>query len=399
MIDSTLKKAHILIVDDQEANIDILVGLLEFQGYTNVKSTTDPRMVKSMFKTFNPDLILLDLLMPHLTGFEVMEQLKTLIPQATFLPVLVLTADITVETKQRALANGANDFLVKPFDLIETGLRVRILLEARFMHLQLENQNRILEEKVKERTAELETANIHLYAAKEKAEASDRMKTAFMQNISHEVRTPLNGLLGFGSLLAEPDLDDESRQQYLSMMKSSSDRLINTITDYIDISLIVSDSVEVFSRPVIINNIMMDLQNKFENIIRIKQLEFNLVISDDKELFCIQTDPELLTRIMFHLHSNAVKFTQQGQVTMGYSVDSEKIEFFVKDTGAGIEKEARERVFESFMQENITNTRGHEGSGLGLSIIRGFSKALGGEIRLESEKGKGSSFYFSLPLL
>ncbi len=399
MIDSTLKKAHILIVDDQEANIDILVGLLEFQGYTNVKSTTDPRMVKSMFKTFNPDLILLDLLMPHLTGFEVMEQLKTLIPQATFLPVLVLTADITVETKQRALANGANDFLVKPFDLIETGLRVRILLEARFMHLQLENQNRILEEKVKERTAELETANIHLYAAKEKAEASDRMKTAFMQNISHEVRTPLNGLLGFGSLLAEPDLDDESRQQYLSMMKSSSDRLINTITDYIDISLIVSDSVEVFSRPVIINNIMMDLQNKFENIIRIKQLEFNLVISDDKELFCIQTDPELLTRIMFHLLSNAVKFTQQGQVTMGYSVDSEKIEFFVKDTGAGIEKEARERVFESFMQENITNTRGHEGSGLGLSIIRGFSKALGGEIRLESEKGKGSSFYFSLPLL
>ena len=399
MIDSTLKKAHILIVDDQEANIDILVGLLEFQGYTNVKSTTDPRMVKSMFKTFNPDLILLDLLMPHLTGFEVMEQLKTLIPQATFLPVLVLTADITVETKQRALANGANDFLVKPFDLIETGLRVRILLEARFMHLQLENQNRILEEKVKERTAELETANIHLYAAKEKAEASDRMKTAFMQNISHEVRTPLNGLLGFGSLLAEPDLDDESRQQYLSMMKSSSDRLINTITDYIDISLIVSDSVEVFSRPVIINNIMMDLQNKFENIIRIKQLEFNLVISDDKELFCIQSDPELLTRIMFHLLSNAVKFTQQGQVTMGYSVDSEKIEFFVKDTGAGIEKEARERVFESFMQENITNTRGHEGSGLGLSIIRGFSKALGGEIRLESEKGKGSSFYFSLPLL
>ena len=399
MIDSTLKKAHILIVDDQEANIDILVGLLEFQGYTNVKSTTDPRMVKSMFKTFNPDLILLDLLMPHLTGFEVMEQLKTLIPQATFLPVLVLTADITVETKQRALANGANDFLVKPFDLIETGLRVRILLEARFMHLQLENQNRILEEKVKERTAELETANIHLYAAKEKAEASDRMKTAFMQNISHEVRTPLNGLLGFGSLLAEPDLDDESMQQYLSLMKSSSDRLINTITDYIDISLIVSDSVEVFSRPVIINNIMMDLQNKFENIIRIKQLEFNLVISDDKELFCIQTDPELLTRIMFHLLSNAVKFTQQGQVTMGYSVDSEKIEFFVKDTGAGIEKEARERVFESFMQENITNTRGHEGSGLGLSIIRGFSKALGGEIRLESEKGKGSSFYFSLPLL
>jgi len=399
MIDSTLKNAHILIVDDKEANIDILLELLEFQGYTNLKATTDPRLVASMFKTFNPDLILLDLLMPHLSGFEVMDQLKTLIPQGTYLPVLVLTADMTVETKQRALSKGANDFLVKPFDLIETGLRIRILLEARFMHLQLDNQNRILEEKVKERTVELQKANIQLISAMEKAEAGNRLKSAFMQNISHELRTPLNGILGFGSLLAEPGLDDESRVQYLSMMKKSSDRLINTVTDYMDISLIVSDTVEVYPRMVNVHEILIQLKNRFTDHSKVKKLGFFLLFPPGKDDCFIQTDPELLTKIMFHLLDNAVKFTQKGSITMGYTAGQDKIEFFVKDTGAGIEKEARERVFESFMQENTENTRGHEGSGLGLSIIRGLSKALGGEIRLESEKGKGSTFFFSLPLL
>lgn len=141
MIDSTLKNSNILIVDDKEANIDILVGLLEMQGYTNVKTTSDPREVKGLFVSFNPDIILLDLLMPHLTGFEVMEQLRKEIPEGIFFPILVLTADVTAETKQRALSAGANDFLVKPFDLTEAGLRIKNLLEVRYMHQQLANQN------------------------------------------------------------------------------------------------------------------------------------------------------------------------------------------------------------------------------------------------------------------
>ena len=397
-MDSTLKNANILIVDDNEANIDIIEGLLDFQGYTNVKTTTDPRHIEGLFHTFKPDILLLDLLMPHLSGFEVMEQLRNKILSGTFFPILVLTADMTTETKQLALSAGANDFLVKPFDMIEAGLRIKNLLEARYTHQQLESQNQILEEKVKERTYEIEKKNLELTSAKDKAEASDRLKTAFMQNISHEVRTPLNGILGFGALLAEPDVSAEDKEKFLSMLKASSTRLINTITDYMDISLIVTDSIEINRKPVFVNKVLNELMNRFQDQCNSKQLEFLLSIPGDSDGLSIVTDPELFRKIISHLLDNAVKFTNKGRIAMGYSVVSDNIEFFVKDTGVGIEKEAQKRIFESFMQENIDNTRGHEGSGLGLSIIKGLTKLLEGEIRLESVKGEGSSFYFILPL-
>jgi putative two-component system response regulator len=140
MIDSILKTAKILIVDDKQSNIDILEGLLEEWGCTDFQSTTDPRLVVSLFNSFKPDLILLDLMMPHLSGFEVMEQLKPLIPQGTYLPILVLTADITSESKFRALSGGAKDFLSKPFDLYEVRIRINNLLETRYLYKQIENQ-------------------------------------------------------------------------------------------------------------------------------------------------------------------------------------------------------------------------------------------------------------------
>jgi len=155
MIDPTLKNANILIVDDQQANIDVLVGLLEFKGFINIKTTTDSRLAVSLFEELKPDLLLLDLKMPHLNGFQVMEQLKPLIPTDTYFPILILTADITHEAKQLSLSGGATDFLAKPFDLVEVDLRIKNLLKARYLHKQLENQNQILEEKVKERNAEL----------------------------------------------------------------------------------------------------------------------------------------------------------------------------------------------------------------------------------------------------
>ena len=114
MVDSTLKNASILIVDDQQANIDILKGLLILQGYINVKTLTDPRQVYDAFIGFKPDLILLDLVMPHLNGFQIMKQLRPLIPEDSYLPILVLTADVTAEAKRKALKDGAKDFLTKP---------------------------------------------------------------------------------------------------------------------------------------------------------------------------------------------------------------------------------------------------------------------------------------------
>jgi DNA-binding response OmpR family regulator len=169
LIDSTLKNANILIVDDQQANIDVLTGLLDVKGFTNYITTKDSRQVLRLFEEFKPDLLLLDLNMPFLSGFSVMMQMKVLIPANSYFPILVLTADITHESKQTALSCGASDFLAKPFDLIEVDLRIKNLLKARYYYQQIENQNQILEEKVKERTKELEMRNIELIAAKEKA--------------------------------------------------------------------------------------------------------------------------------------------------------------------------------------------------------------------------------------
>ena len=157
-----LKDARILIVDDEEANVSLLERLLKRAGYTNLKGITDSRHAASLCIQFVPDLILLDLNMPHRDGFAVMEEVKSLTPDGIYLPILILTADTTSEAKQRALSMGAKDFLSKPLDLSEVLLRVKNLLETRFLYLQLRDQNHILEERVSERTQDLEEARVEI---------------------------------------------------------------------------------------------------------------------------------------------------------------------------------------------------------------------------------------------
>lgn len=153
-----LTEARILVVDDQLANVALLEDLLEQAGYMAVRGITDPRRALSEFQAFAPDLVLLDLLMPGLDGFGVMAQLRPLIPEGGFLPILVLTAEISAEAKRRALSEGATDFLAKPLDTVEVLLRIRNLLHTRALHLQLQNENDVLEARVQERTQELADA-------------------------------------------------------------------------------------------------------------------------------------------------------------------------------------------------------------------------------------------------
>jgi putative two-component system response regulator len=153
---------RILIVDDQPPNVFLLERLLTQGGYTQIASTTDPREVTRMYREFEPDLILLDLNMPHLDGFAVMQELAPLIPPGQYMPILVLTADATPDAKRRALSAGARDFLTKPLDHIEVLLRIRNLLETRLLHVQLANQNQILDERVRLRTRELEAARVEI---------------------------------------------------------------------------------------------------------------------------------------------------------------------------------------------------------------------------------------------
>jgi PleD family two-component response regulator len=155
MRDEILKEARILVVDDQESNVRLMERILQKAGYTRVRSTTDSRRALFLYDEFRPDLIILDLVMPHLDGFAVMQELSRTIPEGTYVPILVLTADDTREAMYRALSMGARDFLTKPFDPTEVLLRIRNLLEMRMLHARLEDHDRAVEERVQERTREL----------------------------------------------------------------------------------------------------------------------------------------------------------------------------------------------------------------------------------------------------
>jgi putative two-component system response regulator len=157
----TFKNARILIVDDEPGNVDVLRRLLERAGFHHLETTTDPREAAAMYVRLRPDLILLDLHMPHMDGLAVMDSLNE-IAEASYLPILMLTGDISPEARREALSRGAKDFVSKPFDSDEVLLRIRTLLETRFLYLQIQSHNQMLEAKVRERTRELEAAQIEI---------------------------------------------------------------------------------------------------------------------------------------------------------------------------------------------------------------------------------------------
>ena len=162
---SKFAKMKILVIDDEPANVALLEGTLADNGYSRVKSVTDSRLAVETHKTFQPDLVMLDLMMPHVDGFAILESLRSETDEI-FLPIIVLTADATEETKLRALRAGATDFLLKPFDQIEVLLRIGNLLETRHLHIQLDIQRAAFEDAVQARTAELRDALLELKKTK-----------------------------------------------------------------------------------------------------------------------------------------------------------------------------------------------------------------------------------------
>jgi PAS domain S-box-containing protein len=245
---------------------------------------------------------------------------------------------------------------------------------------------------------ESKQAEIELRRAKEKVESSDKLKTTFLNNISHEVRTPLNGILGFAEIISQIDLSEEDKKLSLSMLFESSDRLLNTITNYMDISLITSGNMTENRKEFVPEQIMKELLGKYKTICSVKKLELLLKMPEHSDKFSINSDPEILNKIISHLLSNAIKFTEIGSIQYGYTVRKNELEFFVTDTGTGIGKESLNDIFERFIKEDNGPLKLSEGSGLGLSIARGLVQILGGKIWVESEKGKGSTFFFRIPV-
>jgi len=315
---------------------------------------------------------LLDMAMPYLNGFEVMEQLKSVVDPSIYLPVLVLTADVTIETKRKALQSGASDFLTKPFDLIELQARVNTHLQIRFKN-----------EQINVYTAELE----RLIATKDK----------FFSIIAHDLRNPFVGIENFTKILLKQgkfDLNEIEKQlQTIHSAAVQGHELLENLLKWARSQTgSISTDFDVFRLSDAVSNCFSLIHTQAEN----KNIQLVCNIADD---ILIESDQYILETILRNLLSNAVKFTpSSGKVTADAFIDGNFIEVSVTDTGVGIKKELKNNLFliNSRLQSK-KGTNGEAGSGLGLILCKEFVDKLEGTIWVETDTNNGATFKFRLP--
>jgi len=255
----------------------------------------------------------------------------------------------------------------------------------------------MLNYKIKEKTKILHLKNEELTAAKEKAEEHDKLKTVFLQNMSHEIRTPMNAILGFLSFLKNPELDEKNKNEYLDIINVNGERLLTTINNIFEISKIESNQICVQYSEVNIKTILDYYYQKYIPLANKKGLTIKLSEQLNDETLVVETDRNILDIILVNLLDNALKFTNNGYIELGYSLKENSIAFFIKDTGVGIPSDRINAIFERFIQADLKITRAHEGNGLGLAIVKAYIEKLNGKIWIESEVGIGSTFFFSIP--
>lgn len=272
---------------------------------------------------------------------------------------------------------------------------VQEIKHRKSVEAQLNQYQDHLENLVEERTWELKVA-------KEKAEESDKLKTAFLANMSHEIRTPMNAIVGFSYLLTDPESTEESKAEFLKVIKSNGEVLMNLINDILDISIIESGQLQIKPKPFVLTELLNEL-HFFFNQEKDKYRKNNITIVTDYDKECerliVNTDIIRLRQIISNLLSNALKFTNEGKISFGFRLsDANEIIFFVRDTGIGIDHEKHQVIFDRFSKFNTsTDAQIYSGTGLGLAICNELVAILGGRIWLDSFPGKGSTFYFTLP--
>jgi PAS domain S-box-containing protein len=236
-----------------------------------------------------------------------------------------------------------------------------------------------------------------LIAEKERAQESDRLKTAFLHNVSHEIRTPMNAIIGFSTLLNDPELSEEERTQYIEIIFQSGSQLLSIINDIVDIANVESGQAKANMSNFNLNAALMSLNEQFSLTGKKNNVSLSLKTSLSDENSTIITDSTKLIQILSNLINNAIKFTRDGVVDFGYLLKGKTIEFYVRDTGIGIPPEYHSRIFDRFYQVDSAVSRQYSGAGLGLSICKGYVELLGGTIDVESESGKGTIFKFNIP--
>ena len=234
-----------------------------------------------------------------------------------------------------------------------------------------------------------------LRSAKEMAEEMNRLKTNFLSNMSHEIRTPINGILGISQVI-ELESTEETIREYVQLQKKSGRRLLDTINSILSLSRIEAQQEKLLLSVVDINKVVHESATSLEELARYKGLKFK-VSEHTEEIFCL-SDETMLYQVIHNIVGNAIKFTEEGEVNIVVSICSQNnVCIKVTDTGIGISKEFLPKVFNPFEQESMGHSRGYEGSGLGLSISKRYIELLGGEIIVESEKNRGSTFEILLP--
>ena len=236
---------------------------------------------------------------------------------------------------------------------------------------------------------ELKETEAELIQARDKAEMMDRLKSAFLANMSHEIRTPLNAIVGFSDLLVETE-DVAERQEYIKIVRENNDLLLQLISDILDLSKIEAGTFEFTNGDVDVNLLCEDIVRSM----RMKAKEdVELVLDNPLPVCHVISDRNRIHQVISNFVNNAMKFTSEGSIHVGYELKEGELEFYVKDTGIGIEKEQLPHIFERFVKLNSFV----HGTGLGLSICQSIVEQLGGRIGVDSEKGKGSRFWFTIP--
>lgn len=315
-----------------------------------------------------------------------------------------VTTNYLIHPDDRKYEDERNEVL-KTKGFYEAELRLRhkeghyITLSTRSVTVKNENGEIIGALSISRDITNIKNVQEDLIKAKVEAEASNRLKSSFLANISHEIRTPLNSVVGFANLLLANDITNEIKEEYIEHINHNSEKLLQIIGDIIDLSRLESSQIEITYEEASVNSIVNEIVEDARKVIKRneKSIIINVVNALEENGDLIFTDRVWLKRVLNHLMDNAVKFTLEGSIRLSYTKENESLIFRVKDTGIGINKENLDHIFEEFRQEIDGHHRPFEGLGVGLTLAKEVIERMGGKIYVQSEKGVGSEFSFSIP--